>query len=234
MAKQQSSFDLKHIEETAMVESSGILDQLNLPPGLIDFLRKNKRTLWFIFGVIATVVVVVSLYGSYRNYMITHATTAYDQAMLLDGSQKKEALQALIEKYGSTLTAVWSKVELARMDEAAGDIHGAIDKLLSISSSLEQKSLIKPLVLVSLGGLYEQDKQPDKALDIYEQLKTFQGFASFAVNSMGRVYEVKGDTTEAVRLFKEYLRMTMVDGKAPQGNNPVRAMVQATLNRLEK
>lgn len=234
MAKQQSAFDLKHIEETAEAETSGILDQLNLPPGLIDFLRKNQRTLWLVFGCVATVVIVVSLYSSYRSYKINKAATAYDQALLLDGAEKKAALANVASTFSSTPTAIWSRVELARMDQAEGNIKGAIEKLQAISTPLKADSLLKPLVLASLGGLYEQDKQPDKALSVYEELKSFKGFEAFSVNSLGRVYEIKGDKEQAIRLFREYLRLTMVDGKAPVKDDPVRAMVQAAVNRLEQ
>jgi len=233
MANQQSAFDLKHIEETAAVETSGILDQLNLPQPLIDFLRKNQRTIWIVVGIVATVVTVVSLYGSYRNYTLKNAAKAYDQALMLEGDQKKVALEKMADKYGSTLSATWSRVELAHMDQAAGDLAGAIDKFTAISSGLKETSLLKPLILVNLGGLYEQDKQPEKALSVYQELKNLKGFESAAVNSLGRVYETQGNNEKAAQMFQQYLTMTTREGNAPQQDGPVRAMVRASLNRLQ-
>lgn len=233
MANQQSAFDLKHIEETAAVETSGILDQLNLPQPLIDFLRKNQRTIWIVVGIVAAVVTVVSLYGSYRNYTLKNAAKAYDQALMLEGDQKKVALEKVADKYGSAPSAIWSRVELAHMDQAAGDLAGAIDKFTAISSDLNETSLLKPLILVNLGGLYEQDKQPEKALSVYQELKTLKGFESAAVNSLGRVYETQGNNEKAAQMFQQYLTMTTREGDAPQQDGPVRAMVRASLNRLQ-
>jgi predicted negative regulator of RcsB-dependent stress response len=234
MAKQPSAFDLKHIEENAASEMSGVLDQLNLPPGLIDFLRKNQRTIWIFFGVVATVVTVVSLYGSYRNYTANKAAKAYDQALLLDGDQKKAALEQVAEAYSSTPTAVWSKVELAHLDQEAGNVKAAIDKLTAVNSGLRATSLLKPLVLVNLGGLYEQDKQLDQAAATYQELKTLQGFEAAAVQSLGRVAEAKGEKEKAMGLYNEYLTLTTAEGTAPQQDDPARTMVRAALNRLQQ
>ena len=233
MAKQQSAFDLKHIEETAAVETSGILDQLNLPQPLTDFLRKNQRTIWIMVGIVAAVVTVVSLYGSYRNYTLNNAAEAFDQALMLEGDQKKVALEKVADKYGSTPSAIWSRLDLAHMDQAAGELTWAIDKFTAISSGLKENSLLKPLILVNLGGLYEQDKQLEKALSVYQELKTLKGFESAAVNSLGRVYETQGNNEKAAQMFQQYLTMTTREGNAPQQDNPVRAMVRAGLNRLQ-
>ena len=234
MPKQQSAFDLKHIEETAAVETSGLLDQLNLPPALIDFLHKNQRTIWIVVGIIAAVITAVSLYGSYRNYTLNKAAEAYDQALMLDGDQKKAALQKVADTYGSTPSAIWSRVELAHMDQAAGAFKEAIEKLIAINSGLKESSLLKPLVLVNLGGLYEQDKQPEKALSVYQELKTLKGFEAEAVNSLGRVYESQGNKEKAIEMYQQYLTLTTTEGAAPQQDDPARAMVRASLNRLQQ
>ena len=234
MAKQQSAFDLKHIEETAAVETSGVLDQLNLPPAMTDFLRKNQRTIWIVVGVVAAVVTGIALYDSYRNYTLNKAAVAFDQALLLEGAQKKAALQQVADSYRSTPTAIWSLVELAHMDQDAGEIKGAIDKLLAINSGLAKQSLLKPLVLVNLAGLYEQDKQPEKALPVYQELQAIKGFEVQAVSSLGRVYETQGNREKAIEMYQQYLTLTTSEGAVPQQDDPVRTMVRAKLNRLQR
>ena len=234
MAKQQSAFDLKHIEETAAVETSGILDQLNLPPALTDFLRKNQRTIWIVVGIAAAVVTVVSLYGSYRSYNMKKAAMAYDQAVMLDGDAQKAALQKVADSFGSTPSAVWSRVQLAHLDQGAGDIKVAIAKLKTISSDLTGESLLKPLVLFDLGGLYEQDKQPEQAIAAYQALKAFKGFEKEAVRSLGRVYEAQGKKEQAAAMYQQYLTLTTSEGIEPQQDDPARTMVRAALNRLQQ
>ncbi len=234
MAKQESAFDLKHIEETAAVETSGVLDQLNLPPALTDFLRKNQRTIWIVVGVTFAVVTVISLYGSYRSYTMNKASMAYDQAVMLAGDAKKAALQKVADSFGSTPSAVWSRAELAHLDQEAGDIKAAIAKLTAISSSLTDENLLKPLVLVDLGGLYEQDKQPEQAIAAYLALKVFKGFEKEAVRSLGRVYEAQGKKEQAAAMYQQYLTLTTSEGTQPQQNDPARTMVRAALNRLQQ
>jgi len=234
MAKQQSAFDLKHIEETAAVETSGVLDQLNLPPALTNFLRKNQRIIWIVVGIIAAVVTVVSLYSSYRNYTLNKAAEAYDQALMLEGGPKKIALQKVIESYSSTPSATWSRVELAHLDQAVGEVKGAIEKLTAINSGLKGTDLLKPLILVNLGGLYEQDKQLEKALSVYQELKALKGFEAQAVNSLGRVYETQENKEKTIQMYQKYLTLTVSEGTAPQQDDPTRTMVQAKLNRLQQ
>ena len=233
MAKQESAFDLKHIEETAAVETSGFLDELNLPPALTDFLRKNQRTIWLVVGIVAAVVTVVSLYGSYRNYTFNKAAKAYDQAMLLEGDAKITALKTVAEEYGSTPSAVWSRIELAHIDQAGGKFADALDKLVKINSTLKSDDLLKPLLLVNIGALYEQEKQLDKAVALYKELQTFNGFDKDAANRLGRVYEAQGKNDKAREMYEQYLLLSAGDGADPRQNDPVRAMVQASLNRLQ-
>ncbi len=233
MAKQDSAFDLKHIEETAAVETSGFLDELNLPPVVTDFLRKNQRTIWLVVGVVATVVTVASLYESYRNYTFNKAAQAYDQSMLLDGEAKVSALQTVTNKYSSTPSALWSRVELARIEQADGKLADAISKLVEINGTLKEDDMLKPLVLMNIGGLYEQVKQLDKAVEVYKELQSFKGFDKEALNSLGRVYEAQGKKDEARGMYEQFLLLAASDDPVAGRTDPVKKMVQASLNRLQ-
>ncbi len=234
MAKQESAFDVKHIEETAAVEPSGILDELNLPPALIDFLRKYQRKIWTVIGIVAFVVTVVSLYGSYRSYIRNKAAQAYDQALLQDGDAKVAALQAVAEKYSSTPSAAWSTIEIAHLEQADGKIDSAIEKLRSLSNGRKNDDLLKPLLLANIGGLYEQDNKFDDAITVYQELQTLKGFEPEAVNSLGRVYEAMGNKEKAIEMFQQFLVLTNTKETGLQQNDPARIMVQSSLSRLQK
>ncbi len=232
MAKQDSAFDLKHIEEAAAVETSGFLDELNLPPAVTDFLRKNQRVIWLVVGVVATVVTVVSLYESYRDYTLNKAARAYDQSMLLDGEAKVSALQQVVSEYSSTPLALWSRVELARIEQTDGKTAEALSKLVEIKGTLKDDDMLKPLVLMNIGGLYEQVKQFGKAVEIYKELQSFKGFDKEALHSLGRVYEAQGNKDEARAMYEQFLLLAAGDGPAAGNTDPVKKMVQASLNRL--
>lgn len=93
MSKQQSSFHLNDLRENSHLEQyNGVLDELNLPPGVVGFLQKNQRKIWTVVILIAVVVIVASLYDSYRTYTLDKAAKSYDEALLLQGEEKIAAL----------------------------------------------------------------------------------------------------------------------------------------------
>ncbi|MCW5198129.1 tetratricopeptide repeat protein [Desulfobulbus sp. F4] len=227
------------LQEQAAVGTPGVLDQLHLPPALITFLQKNQRTIWQVVIVAAVVITVVSLYSSWRSYRLNKAAEAYDQAIVVEDAQKKNAaLQKVAEEYGSAPAGIWSQIALAHLDQKAGKNKEAIAKLTAIEAETSEKSPLKPLLLANLGGLHEQEKDFGKAEALYQKLKGFKGFEPMALDSLGRVYEAMGQKDKAVQMYQQYMGMTEMgkDKKdnAPTLNFPEQEIVQANLNRLLK
>ena len=235
MSKQQSSFHLKDLRDNPHVEQhNGVLDQLDLPPALVEFLQKNQRKIWTVVGIIALVVIVTALYDSYRNYTLNKAAKAYDAALLLEGEEQTAALDKVQDKYSSTPSAVWAQVQLAHLDQKAGKYKEAAGRLESLNSGLKEDDLLKPLVLANLGALYEQNKDLEKAVGIYEKLQKKEGFEPLALSSLGRVYEATGNKDQAVAMYQRYMSLTeKKQGETgPAQNSLAHEMVQASLNRL--
>ncbi|MCI5140930.1 MAG: hypothetical protein D3909_04220 [Candidatus Electrothrix sp. ATG1] len=234
MSKERSSFHLNDLRESAHVEQhNGILDQLDLPPALIEFLQKNQRKIWTVVSIIAAVVIVASLYDSYRTYTLNKAAKAYDASLLLEGEERAAALNKVQDEYSSTPSAAWSQIQLAHLDQEAGKYKEAIDRLEGLNSGLKEKDLLKPLVLANQGALYEQNKEFDKALAAYEQLQTIEGFEALALSSLGRLYEAMENKEQAVAMYQRYMSLTEKKQGDAQGQNSLaHDMVQASLNRL--
>jgi predicted negative regulator of RcsB-dependent stress response len=227
------------LQEQAAVGTPGVLDQLHLPPALITFLQKNQRVIWRIVIVAAVAVTAVSLYSSWREHTLSKAATAYDQAVeIADAPQKRAALQKIADDYASTPSALWSRIALAHLDQQEGKTKEAAAKLAAVETEVSAKNVLKPLLLVNLGGLYEQDKQFDKAEATYQQLKGFKGFEPMALDSLGRVYEAMGQKDKAVQMYQQYMGLTELSKEkkedAPVRSFPERELVQASLNRLLK
>jgi predicted negative regulator of RcsB-dependent stress response len=236
MSKQQSSFHLKDLRESAHVENhNGALDQLDLPPAVIEFLQQNQRKIWTVVSIIAVVVIIASLYDSYRTYTLDKAARAYDAALLLEGEERAAALNKAKEDFSSTPSAVWSQIQLTHLDQKEGKYKEAIGRLEALNSELEEDDLLKPLLMVNLGALYEQEKALDKAVTAYESVQQKEGFEALALSSLGRVYENMGKKEQAVAMYQRYMSLTEKKngeaGPAPQ-NSLARDMVQASLNRL--
>lgn len=227
------------LQEQAAVGTPGVLDQLHLPPALITFLQKNQRVIWRIVIVVAVVITVVSVYKSWREHILSKAAIAYDQAVeLADAPQKRAAFQKIADEYSATPSALWSRIALAHLDQQEGKIKEAAAKLAAVETEVSAKNVLKPMLLVNLGGLYEQDKQFDKAEAIYQQLKGFKGFEPMALDSLGRVYEAMGQKDKAVQMYQQYMGLTELGKEkkegAPVHSFPERELVQASLNRLLK
>lgn len=227
------------LQEQAAVGTPGVLDQLHLPPALITFLQKNQSAIWQVTILAAVVITVVSLYTSWREHTLNKAAIAYDQAVdITDVPQKRAAYQKIADDYATTPTAAWSRIALAHLDQKEGKIKEALAQLTAVEAEVSAKSVLKPLLLVNLGGLYEQDKQFDKAEAIYQQLNNFKGFEPMALDSLGRVYEAMGQKDKAVQMYQQYMGLTELSKEkkegAPVHSFPERELVQASLNRLLK
>ncbi|WP_417914986.1 YfgM family protein [Candidatus Electronema sp. JM] len=227
------------LQEQAAVGTPGALDQFHLPPATVTFLQKNQRAIWLFVIVAAVAVTGGSLYSAWHEHSLNKAAAAYDQAVeIADGPQKRAALQKVADDYGSTPSALWSRIALAHFDQQDGKIKEAIAKLTAVEAEVSAKNALKPLLLVNLGGLYEQDKQFDKAEAAYQQLKGFKGFEPMALDSLGRVYEAMGQKDKAVQMYQQYMGLTELGKEkkegAPVHSFPERELVQASLNRLLK
>ena len=229
----QSAFDQSTIEVQATPPTQDLLDQLNLPPAVADFMRRNRRTIWTVVILVVLLVVGIALYDSYRTYRISRAVEALDAALVIDDSARREQqLRQVIEKYASTPSALWARIELARLQQKKGAIAGAIAILEKINSGLSPDDPAKPLVLFNLGGLYEQAKKLDQALVIYRELSGIKGFAAEAFKAMGRVYEQQHNSGSAAEMYRKYLALTGKDGEV-QVSDPERKLIEARLNRLQ-
>jgi len=227
------------LQEQAAVGTPGVLDQLHLPPALITFLQKNQHVIWRIVIVAAVVITGASVYHSWHRHNSEQAALAYDQAAeLADAPQKRAAFQKIADEYSSTPSALWSRIALAHLDQQEGKTKEAAAKLAAVETEVSAKNVLKPMLLVNLGGLYEQDKQFDKAETIYQQLKGFKGFEPMALDSLGRVYEAMGQKDKAVQMYQQYMGLTELGKEkkegAPVHSFPERELVQASLNRLLK
>ncbi len=229
----QSAFDRNHIETTAVSETSGILDQLNLPPAVHSFLRNNQRTIWIIVSIIVLAVVTVALYDSYHNYKINQAISALDTAKLAENDKRVELLQQVAAKYSSTPSGLWARIELAKTAAEKEDFAGAITELKKVNTNISEKNPMKPLVLYRLAGLHEEKGDLKAAIAQYQELVNFSGFAADAHYAMGRVYVAMDQKPEAIAQYNQYLSETEKTAGGNGQQDPVRSQVEYTIKQLQ-
>jgi len=232
MAK-QSPFDRLHVEQNAESPVSDLLDQLNLPPAFAEFLRKNKKAIWIVVGVVATVVIVVSLYGSYTSIQRNKAASALTAALQADDKDKQNLLEDVISEYGSTPSALWGKVELSHLAVRQGKPDEAIQLLTAVNQEVKAENPLKPLLLLRLAILDENNGKLDKALTFYQELVGFKSFEADAYEAMGRIYELQEKGESALEMYKKYLELTgEKEGQSPV-NSKFRDIVQSRVNHLK-
>lgn len=229
---EKSAFDLKNIKEMAVPQTTGLLEQLNIPPAAASYLRRNQRTIWIVVICIALAVAVVSLYGSYRSYREDKASSALTLVMQAEGDEKKTQLAQFVDEYGSTPAGMWGRIELAQMAAAEGQFPRAIESLAEVKKSVSVKNPVTPLLVYNLAILHEKNKDLNQALTSYNELLAFKGFEAVSYEAMGRIYEMQGSNDKALEMYKKYMQTgeaTMVQPSADQD----RSMIQARINRLE-
>jgi tetratricopeptide (TPR) repeat protein len=229
---EQSGFNPKNIELQTLGPALGLLEQFNLPPGAIKFIRRNQRTLWIVVVGCVTLAVAFAAYASYRQHRIVKAASALDAALVVR-QDSRALLEKVVQEYAATPSGWWAGVELGLLDAREGQTGGAITRFEAINATLAPQDLRKPLVLGKLGGLYEIEKQWDKALLVYGDLAVVEGFAADAYRALGRVNEQLGKNAEAATMYQKYLEMTKPQGEQGK-SDPVREMVQTRLNLLKK
>ncbi len=226
----KSPFDRQSIENKAARED-GLLDQFHLPAAFVAFLRKYQRRLWIITGSITAIVIVVVLFNAFRTYHYQKAVTALTTALQAEGAQKQELLSKVVDQYGSTPAALWSRVELAHIAARNGHIDKALQELAAVNHDVSADNPLKPLLLANLGAMYMKTKNLDSALALYLELSGFKGFAADAYRAMGRIYELRKLNAKAVSMYKQYLSLSAANGV--MAADPDFDIVRARINYLQ-
>lgn len=230
---EQSAFNRQNIEESTVPSSPGLLEQFNLPPEVIAFIRKNQRTIWIITGCIAFVVVAVALLNQYHDYREDKAATALAVALEKEGSEKADALAKVVADFGSTPSGMWGRVELAHIVAEDGDIAKAIAEFEGIKTDISSTDPLMPLVVYALGILYEKNNELDKAIDMYNALKGYKGFELSSYEAMGRLYESQGQQAKALDMYRKSIEPGPEGAAAASRGNPDQDTIQAKINALQ-
>ena len=182
------------------------MEELNLPPGLIAFVRKNAKMLQIGLICVAVLVVAWVLYDYYSIMQEKKGVSLLASAMQTEPiGQQVAVLENVIKDYSRTNAARWAKIELANLDYKEERYESAIAKYKEVLDALPAKNPLIPLTRLSLAQSYEQTKQYDNAINQYNLLKKQPGFAIQAYLGLGRLYVAKNDTAQASNAYKELL-----------------------------
>lgn len=202
----QSLFSKKNIESQQPDTHRGLLEELNLPPGLIAFIRKNSRNLQI--GLICVVLVVLAwiFYDYYTGIQEKKGASLLASGLQTETTEQRVwALESVIMDYGRTDAARWAKVELAHLDYKEGRFAAAAAKYEEILDALPADTSLAPLTRLNLAQSYEQAEQYDQAITQYNILSKSPGFNNQAYLALGRIYMSKEDPVQARKAYEELL-----------------------------
>jgi len=208
------------------LQKHGLLEELNLPPKAILFIRNNRRRI--IIGLVCLVLAIMG-WSSLRYYLERQDDRA---AILLaeaigqpKAEERKAALKKVIDGYGRTGSAVWAKVELGHLAFDEQQYDEAIRVYMEVRDDLAKSSPVFPLVQMNLALAYENKNAFPEALAAYKSLAEIKGFAGESYMAMARIHELQKDAPKAKEMYGKVL--------AEEGLSPVlKEKVQARLDRL--
>ncbi|MCK5231692.1 MAG: tetratricopeptide repeat protein [Desulfobulbaceae bacterium] len=203
-----SAFNTKNLETIDVERKRDILDELNLPPGLVSFLRENKRNVQ-----IAAVVITVMVFGWV--FLDHYAETRGDESVALlakvlqekPGPDKDLLMADLLSNYGSADAALLGRLEMANMAFDEKRFQDAIKGYQEALKDVTASSPLIPLLYYGLAYAYESNNEPDKALTNFTKLSEMAGFKSEGLLAMGRIYENQGAFDKAREIYEKYLAL---------------------------
>ncbi|MBW1635433.1 MAG: tetratricopeptide repeat protein [Deltaproteobacteria bacterium] len=225
----ESAFDKRLTEETKMDKVEGLLEHFNLPPKAIDFIRKYQRLIIILLGVVIIAVVTFSLYKSYRDGLVEDASTALSKAMHVDDGDKAASLTGVVEKFSSTKSAEWARIELAHLDMKNGEYAAAAEKYFAELKLVDRESPLYGLLLYGTGRALEAEKKYTESAAQYSLLKEIKGYEPVGYSGLARIEETQGNYEKAYTIYNNYL-LTIGDDPAAVS---ARAEIEARIAQLK-
>lgn len=226
---EHSAYDKLHVDERDKADLGGVLEQLNLPPTFVTFVRRNQKSIYIGLSVVAVCVVVWSLYDAHIEKKRTESSSALAVAQKFDGEKRLSALENVVEEFSGTGSALWAKVEIGRHYMENADFATALQYYQSIRGEVEPDNPLYQLVTFGIAQADEALAKFDEAIAEYGTLKTVIGYESIGYNGTARIYEVQGNLERAINEYEQYMG-TMTGSSA---NNPEKLYIEAKLSALK-
>jgi predicted negative regulator of RcsB-dependent stress response len=212
----QSAFNQNQVAENAYVEPSGVLDQLNLSPSVVGFIRKNKRALQVGAISIAVVVITGSVYKSYHTSRLENGAASLAISMEAEGTARITALQQVTADYSGTPSALWADVELGHQAMKDGDFAAAEKYYQQVLTKTSDSNPLYGLLTFGVAQAQEAGARYDAASASYSALKDIDGYKDEGFMGMARVLEADSKNSEALAVYEEYLGSFLGEKNNPQ------------------
>jgi len=222
----RSPFSKKSLE-SLHAPKRDYLEELNIPPEIAAFIRKNSKILQiFALCIIAAIGLWIG-YGNWQQGREQKAADMFAQAMAQqDKNARHQALTALVDEYPASGAATWSRIELGHQAQDTGEFDKAIENYQAALDKVAAKNPVVPLIKLRLAAAYEAKGDLDQAIAQYQELTEVAGFNDEAFLGMGRIYELKKEPEKARGAYRKLVEKE--DGLDPEAKN----LAEEKLRRL--
>ncbi len=205
---EQSVFTKKHSEAMDQ-DKKAILEELNLPPSVVTFIRTNQKVLKIAIAVAILSVIGWEGYGKYTLSQQEKSSSMLHAAIKSDSiDDRVEKLQELSKQFtGKTGSGIWGSVELGHVAYDNNDYQKAVEHYSNAITQTSTSNPIYPLLQYSLAQTYENMNELSKSKNAYEQLKGSLGFAGEAYMGLARLAEKADDLSAALNNYQEFLNL---------------------------
>lgn len=226
MATAKSPRDSKP-EVINVEKKDGLLDELNLSPQIISFLRKNALAIEIVAGLVIVLILAWSYYDYHSQGEKNQASLALSTAIKQkDKTARMESLTNVTKEYAGTGAALWSRLEEGHLAFDEGHYDEALRHYQKVYDDLADDNPLRPLVTYAVALADENAGKLDQALTYYQRLADSPGFKTLALAAEGRVYELKGDKANALKIYRQVAEERTLSAAR-------RSVIQEKINSLQ-
>jgi tetratricopeptide (TPR) repeat protein len=210
MAKQVPIKDLLRTDDAFLSTSDKVY----------QYFTNNKGKIFIVIGIALAVVLAVFIVRSVHESRLARSLEAFHKAnAVTETADRYEALQAVRVDYAGTKAARQAAYALLDGYLGESDLEEALPLLDEILKSLDSsEESLRPLLLTTQAGLFEQIGQLDLALESYRSALSIidrgqinpqeAPYVAELYSSLGRVYMALGRIEEAKKAYQDIILRT--------------------------
>ncbi len=201
----ESAYKKRLRPESAYDKVEAVLEYLNLPQPVLDFIRRNVTILKWTLILFTVAVVSFSLWKSWHERQIQNAASALAVAAAESPEKRGDALKKVVEEYGSTSSALWAKVKLAHLARNEGRFQEAAQQYAALRSDVAEDNPLFPLLVYGEARALEAAGSFEPAAKQYRKLQNIKGFQFLGSIGEGEILEQQGQGETALAIYNNFI-----------------------------